>query len=140
MMSLLQTLQQQTLPAKYTELTENEMKRRVLEIKKKLGSKLFLLGHHYQKDEVYEFADAVGDSLQLAQIAAENREAEHIVFCGVHFMAETADILTAENQKSFYPICELAVQWLIWLLFSKQKRHGLSYRIFSEIRLFRLRM
>ncbi|MDU9692951.1 quinolinate synthase NadA [Priestia aryabhattai] len=102
-MSLLQTLQQQTLPAKYTQLTENEMKRRVLEIKKKLGSKLFLLGHHYQKDEVYEFADVVGDSLQLAQIAAENREAEHIVFCGVHFMAETADILTAENQKVILP-------------------------------------
>src|SRR6478736_9936554 len=102
-MSLLQTLQQQTLPAKYTQLTENEMKRRVLEIKKKLGSKLFLLGHHYQKDEVYEFADAVGDSLQLAQIAAENREAEHIVFCGVHFMAETADMLTSENQKVILP-------------------------------------
>ena len=53
----------------------------------------------YQKDEVIQFADATGDSLKLAQLSAENKDAEYIVFCGVHFMAETADILTNENQK-----------------------------------------
>ena len=64
---------------------------------------LFIPGHHYQKDEVIQFADATGDSLQLAQLSAENKEAEFIVFCGVHFMAETADILTNDNQKVYLP-------------------------------------
>jgi quinolinate synthase len=103
--SLLQTLKQNTyeLPEKYRNLSIEEMEARVREIKAKLGTKLFIPGHHYQKDEVIQFADTTGDSLQLAQVSAENSDAEYIVFCGVHFMAETADILTKENQKVILP-------------------------------------
>ena len=68
-----------------------------------LGSKLFVLGHHYQRDEVIQFADVTGDSFKLAREAAARPEAEYIVFCGVHFMAESADILTSEHQKVVLP-------------------------------------
>jgi quinolinate synthase len=91
------------LPDEYRHLLREEMEQRVLDIKRSLGSKLFIPGHHYQKDEVIQFADVTGDSLQLAQIAAANRKAEHIVFCGVHFMAETADMLTTTEQKVYLP-------------------------------------
>lgn len=92
-----------TLPESITSLTEQEMEMRVREIKRVLGERLFIPGHHYQKDEVIQFADAVGDSLQLAQISSQNSEAEFIVFCGVHFMAETADILTGDHQEVILP-------------------------------------
>ena len=68
-----------------------------------LGSSVMILGHHYQRDEVIEFADITGDSFKLAQAAASNPEAEHIIFCGVHFMAESADILTSATQKVILP-------------------------------------
>ena len=68
-----------------------------------LGSKAMVLGHHYQRDEVIAFADIRGDSFKLAQAAADNSAAEFIVFCGVHFMAESADILTTPNQKVILP-------------------------------------
>jgi quinolinate synthase len=68
-----------------------------------LGSKLFVLGHHYQRDEVIRFADVTGDSFKLAREAAARPEAEYIVFCGVHFMAESADILTTDAQKVILP-------------------------------------
>jgi quinolinate synthase len=68
-----------------------------------LGSKLFVLGHHYQRDEVIAFADVTGDSFKLAKEAAARPDAEYIVFCGVHFMAESADILTAPTQKVILP-------------------------------------
>ena len=68
-----------------------------------LGSKAMVLGHHYQRDEVIAFADIRGDSFKLAQAAAENSAAEYIFFCGVHFMAESADILTTKNQKVILP-------------------------------------
>lgn len=68
-----------------------------------LGNRAMILGHHYQRDEVIQFADITGDSFKLAQAAAENTSAEFIFFCGVHFMAESADILTAENQKVILP-------------------------------------
>ena len=61
-----------------------------------LGDKVFVLGHHYQRDEVIQFADVTGDSFKLARDAAARPEAEYIVFCGVHFMAESADILTGD--------------------------------------------
>lgn len=92
-----------TLPDRYSVLTEDEMKERIREIKSAFGKKLFIPGHHYQKDEVIEFADARGDSLKLAHICAEQKEAEFIVFCGVHFMAETADMLTADDQVVILP-------------------------------------
>ena len=71
--------------------------------RKALGSKAMVLGHHYQRDEVIAFADIRGDSFKLAQAAAENSAAEFIFFCGVHFMAESADILTTKNQKVILP-------------------------------------
>lgn len=79
------------------------MKNRILEIKKQLGDDLLILAHHYQKDEIVQLADATGDSLKLAQIAEKNKTAKYIVFCGVHFMAETADILTEDNQIVLLP-------------------------------------
>jgi len=71
--------------------------------KAKLGSKVFVLGHHYQRDEVIQFADVTGDSFKLAREAAARPDAEYIVFCGVHFMAESADILTTAAQKVILP-------------------------------------
>jgi quinolinate synthase len=71
--------------------------------RQKLGEKAMVLGHHYQRDEVIAFADIRGDSFKLAQAAAENSNAEFIFFCGVHFMAESADILTTANQKVILP-------------------------------------
>ncbi|WP_433829139.1 quinolinate synthase NadA [Actinoplanes sp. CA-015351] len=71
--------------------------------KAKLGSRVFVLGHHYQRDEVIQFADVTGDSFKLAQQAAARPEAEFIVFCGVHFMAESADILTTPDQQVILP-------------------------------------
>ncbi|GLW10558.1 quinolinate synthase A [Microtetraspora sp. NBRC 13810] len=68
-----------------------------------LGDRLFVLGHHYQRDEVIQFADVTGDSFKLAREAAARPEAEYIVFCGVHFMAESADILTSDAQKVVLP-------------------------------------
>lgn len=91
------------IPEMYKNMTVQELETRVREIKAKLGKKLYIPGHHYQKDEVIQFADDTGDSLKLAELSAENREAEFIVFCGVHFMAETADILTTKNQKVILP-------------------------------------
>lgn len=105
-MSILQYFEEQksgTLPEVYRTLENEEMEARIFEIKEQLGKKLFIPGHHYQRDDVIQFADATGDSLQLAQLCAENKEAEHIVFCGVHFMAETADILTNEEQCVYLP-------------------------------------
>ncbi|MFI8092849.1 quinolinate synthase NadA [Streptomyces sp. NPDC086080] len=71
--------------------------------KEKLGDKVFVLGHHYQRDEVIQFADVTGDSFKLARDAAARPQAEYIVFCGVHFMAESADILTGDEQKVVLP-------------------------------------
>jgi quinolinate synthase len=71
--------------------------------KKALGDRVFVLGHHYQRDEVIEFADVTGDSFKLARDAAGRPDAEYILFCGVHFMAESADILTSPDQKVVLP-------------------------------------
>ncbi|MFI0899453.1 quinolinate synthase NadA [Streptomyces sp. NPDC020983] len=71
--------------------------------KARLGDRVFVLGHHYQRDEVIEFADVTGDSFKLARDAAARPEAEYIVFCGVHFMAESADILTSDRQQVILP-------------------------------------
>lgn len=91
------------IPEHYKQKSVEEMEERVREIKAKMGKKLFLPCHHYQKDEVVQFADAKGDSLKLAQISAQNKDAEFIVFNGVHFMAETADILTGDDQIVILP-------------------------------------
>lgn len=92
-----------TMPALYADLTVEQMEQRIEAVKARLGSRLFLPAHHYQKDEVVQFADATGDSLQLARLAEQMNEAEFIVFCGVHFMAETADMLTRDDQLVILP-------------------------------------
>ncbi len=76
---------------------------RVRAAKEALGERVFVLGHHYQRDEVIQFADVTGDSFKLARDAAARPDAEYIVFCGVHFMAESADILTAPDQQVVLP-------------------------------------
>jgi quinolinate synthase len=91
------------LPERYRLLGRREMEEEVHRIKDEFGRRLFIPGHHYQKDEVIQFADARGDSLKLARISAQNTDAEFIVFCGVHFMAETADMLTGPDQKVILP-------------------------------------
>jgi quinolinate synthase len=103
-MTILETFNKKTvIPDRYFKMTSSEMELRILEIKHQLKNRLFLPAHHYQKDEVVQFADVTGDSLQLAKISAENHEADYIVFCGVHFMAETADMLSGTNQTVILP-------------------------------------
>lgn len=94
---------QAPLPPEYTERTERELTARIRAAREQLGRRLVILGHHYQQDDVIAFANFTGDSLKLAQIAAEQTQAEFIVFCGVHFMAESADILTSESQQVILP-------------------------------------
>jgi len=96
---MLQTL----LPDHIVRLTENETDARIREVRGKLGRRLVILGHHYQRDEVIKFADFRGDSFKLSEWAASRKDAEYIVFCGVHFMAESADILSAPYQKVILP-------------------------------------
>ncbi|QDV23993.1 quinolinate synthase NadA [Aureliella helgolandensis] len=83
----------------YKPLSNEELSQRIEKAKAKLGKKLLILGHHYQQDEVIEHADLRGDSYQLSQLAANSDECRAIVFCGVHFMAETADILANRPEK-----------------------------------------
>ncbi|MCH7744799.1 MAG: quinolinate synthase NadA [Chloroflexi bacterium] len=93
----------QKLPTSYMRLTPEELDARISEAKAVLGKRLVILGHHYQRDEIIKYADYRGDSFKLSQLAASQEDAEHIIFCGVHFMAETADILSAPNQSVILP-------------------------------------
>src|SRR5262245_58091878 len=102
---MLQTI----LPVRLTRLTDNETDKRIRELRNRLGSKLVILGHHYQRDDVIKFADIRGDSFKLAEWAGSRKHAEYIVFCGVHFMAESADILRGQNQKVVVP--DLSAGW-----------------------------
>ena len=86
----------------YLALPDHTMDERIAEARAKLGTTTLLLGHHYQRDEVIRFADATGDSYKLSRIAAET-DAKYIVFCGVHFMAESADVLGHAGQQVILP-------------------------------------
>ena len=94
---------QKPLPPEYAQRGDSELRERIRAARARLGRRLVILGHHYQQDDVIGFADFTGDSLKLSQLAAEQKDAEYIVFCGVHFMAESADILTADNQVVILP-------------------------------------
>ena len=91
------------LPASYTNASDEELTDRIVAAKAALGDRVRILGHFYQRDEVVQHADFVGDSFMLAQAAKQHPEAEAFVFCGVHFMAETADILSGPEQSVILP-------------------------------------
>ena len=95
--------ERQPLPERYVGLGDEEMDRRIAAAKQKLGRRLVILGHHYQRDEVIKFADYTGDSYKLAGQVSRHPAAEFIVFCGVHFMAESADVLSAPHQQVILP-------------------------------------
>jgi quinolinate synthase len=95
--------ERQALPDKYLGLSDAEMDIRIAAARAKLGSRLVILGHHYQRDEVIRFADYTGDSFKLASQIAKRPDADYIVFCGVHFMAESADVLCAPYQQVILP-------------------------------------
>jgi len=95
--------ERQPLPERYLGLSDEELDRRITAAKAELGKRLIILGHHYQRDEVIKFADYTGDSFRLSGQVAKHPEAEFIVFCGVHFMAESADVLSALHQKVILP-------------------------------------
>lgn len=97
------TFQQSDIEEEYFRLSESEIFTRILERKKELAGRLLILCHHYQQDDLFQFADLVGDSLKLAREAASLHGPEFIVFCGVHFMAESADILAQRHQKVLLP-------------------------------------
>ena len=93
----------QKLPVSYMRTSPEDLRKNIKNARKQLGNKVTILGHHYQRDEVIEFADQRGDSFKLSQYAADQKQAEFIIFCGVHFMAETADILSSPEQKVILP-------------------------------------
>ena len=93
----------QKLPVSYMRMSPEELDERIAEARAKLGDSAVILGHHYQRDEIIKYADYRGDSFNLSQFAASQKNAENIIFCGVHFMAETADILSAPYQRVILP-------------------------------------
>ena len=98
-----QITERQPLPDAYLRLPDAEMDLRISAAKAALGDRVVILGHHYQRDEVIKYADYIGDSLKLSQYAATHNQAEFVVFCGVHFMAESADVLGAPGQQVILP-------------------------------------
>ncbi len=94
---------QQDIPRQYLALSGDELDRRIRAARASLGARLVVLGHHYQRDEVIQYADFTGDSFKLAQHAANAKDAEFVLFCGVHFMAESADILTRPDVRVILP-------------------------------------
>jgi quinolinate synthase len=94
---------QTALPERYSSATPENLAERISSAKEALGSRVLVLGHHYQRDEVMRWADARGDSFGLSRIAAETHDADFVVFCGVHFMAESADVLTSAHQQVLLP-------------------------------------
>ncbi len=94
---------QAPLPPEYADLGPDETRARIQAAKAALGDRLVILGHHYQRDEIIEHADFRGDSYKLAKDAAAHPDADYIVFCGVHFMAESADVLTPDHQTVILP-------------------------------------
>ncbi len=93
----------QAIPERYLGLSDDEMDGRIAAARATLGRRLVILGHHYQRDEVIKFADYTGDSFKLARQVSRHPDAEFIVFCGVHFMAESADVLSADHQQVILP-------------------------------------
>jgi quinolinate synthase len=94
---------QNPLPPKYLQMADEELRQRIQNVRNTLGRRLLILGHHYQQDDVVQFADFTGDSFELARKASQQKDIEFVIFCGVHFMAEAADILTEPSVKVILP-------------------------------------
>jgi quinolinate synthase len=94
---------QNRLPDRYLDASDEQLASWIQAAKESLGDRVFILGHHYQRDEVMRWADARGDSYRLSVLAQQRPDADYIVFCGVHFMAESADVLTADHQAVILP-------------------------------------
>jgi quinolinate synthase len=101
-----ESFRQKRIPRSYFKMDAAERDDRIWQLRRQVGERLVVLGHHYQRDEVIQFADFRGDSFKLSQQAASRHDAEFVLFCGVHFMAESADILSGPNQRVILPNLE----------------------------------
>ena len=121
----------------YKSLENDELTARIQAVREQFGPRLLILGHHYQQDEVIALADLRGDSYGLSQLAAESRDCRYIVFCGVHFMAETADILANRPREAgrarrrararrSCPTWPPAARWPTWPRSTRSKTPGTS--------------
>ena len=120
---------QTPLPDRYTLATPEELEIMIREAKATLGDKVLILGHHYQRPEVIRWADMRGDSFKLARFAADNTQATDIVFCGVHFMAESADVLTGRPPAGDPPRPERrAAPWPTWPTSTRSRNAGTRWR------------
>lgn len=93
----------QKVPIRYLKMTPEEVNDGIVNAREVLGDQVILLGHHYQREDVFKYADFSGDSYKLSRLASEQKDAEYIIFCGVHFMAETADVLSGPQQTVILP-------------------------------------
>ena len=128
--------ERQPLPEAYLGLSDDEMEVRIAAAKAALGDRLVILGHHYQRDEVIGFADYTGDSFKLANAIAKHPNADYIVFCGVHFMAESADILALPHQRIILPdlaagcsMADMALSDQLDICWSELGQLGLTDRV-----------
>jgi len=128
--------ERQPLPERYLGLSDDEMATRIAAARATLGDRLVILGHHYQRDEVIRFADYTGDSFKLAREIARHPQAEFIVFCGVHFMAESADILSLPHQQVILPdlaagcsMADMAAPDQLDVCWSELEQLGLASRV-----------
>ena len=133
--------ERQPLPEKYLGLPEAEMDARIAAARRTLGSRLVILGHHYQRDEVIKFADYTGDSYKLARQVASRPDADYIVFCGVHFMAESADVLAGPHQHVILPdlaagcsMADMAAPDQLERAWEELTQMGIAPRPFDELR------
>ena len=128
--------ERQPLPEAYLGLSDEEMSLRIAAARAALGDRLVILGHHYQRDEVIKFADYTGDSFKLANAIAKHPNADYIVFCGVHFMAESADILAMPHQRIILPdlaagcsMADMAPSDQLEVCWSELRQLGLASRV-----------
>ncbi len=132
--------ERQPLPEAYLGLPDEEMALRIAAARAALGDRLVILGHHYQRDEVIRFADYTGDSFKLASAIAKHPRADYIVFCGVHFMAESADILALPHQRVILPdlaagcsMADMAPADQLEICWSELKQLGFASPALSEV-------